>query len=197
MSWTTDTAYKNVRPNEKVSVDWGIINQKAIAGQNNVFALYLDLNTGVVFAYPAQSRGLARPSLLAYIQRYGPPETIVSDNAREFTGGEFAEICKKHSITQERSAPYNPNQNPVEHYMEIISSRTRSLLSISGLEPSTYWEVALEHAVNLQLRMAYQADALRLNLPMVSHQMLSTFESSVAKPWHIVRRTKEQSFNLK
>jgi hypothetical protein len=118
LSWTAGTDYKNVRPNEKVSVDWGIINKKAIAGQNNVFALYLDLNTGVVFAYPAQSRGLAGPSLLAYIQRYGPPETIVSDNAKEFTGGEFAEICKKQGITQERSAPYNPNQNPVEHRSE-------------------------------------------------------------------------------
>jgi hypothetical protein len=101
-----------------------------------------------------QSRSLAGPSLLAYIQRYGPPETIVSDNAKELTGGEFSEICKKQGITQERSAPYNPNQNTVEHYMEIISSRTRSLLSISGLDPETYWEMALEHAVNLQLRMA-------------------------------------------
>jgi hypothetical protein len=108
----------------------------------------------VVFAYPAQSRGLAGPSLLAYLQRYGPPETIVSDNAREFTGGEFAEICQKQGITQERSASYNPNQNPVEHHTEIISSRTRSLLSISGLDPATYWEMALEHAANLQIRMA-------------------------------------------
>jgi hypothetical protein len=144
-----------VRPNERVSVDWGIINKKAITGENNVFALYLDLNTGIIFAYPAQSRGLAGPSLLAYIQRYGPPETIISDNAKEFIGGEFAEICKRQGITQQRSAPYtsNPNQNPVEHYMEVISSRTRSLLSISGLDPSTYWEIALEQAVNLQIRM--------------------------------------------
>jgi hypothetical protein len=43
ISWTASTNYKNVRPNEKVSVGWGIINQKALAGQNNVFALYLDL----------------------------------------------------------------------------------------------------------------------------------------------------------
>jgi hypothetical protein len=43
-----------VRPNERVSVDWGIINKKkAVAGENNVFALYLALNTGIVFAYPA------------------------------------------------------------------------------------------------------------------------------------------------
>jgi hypothetical protein len=67
-----------VRPNERVSIDWGILDKKSIAGENNVFALYLDLNTGLVFAYPAQSRGLAGPSLLAYIQRYGPPEKIIS-----------------------------------------------------------------------------------------------------------------------
>lgn len=38
--------------------------------------------------------------------------------------------------------------------MEIVSSRMRLLLSISGLDPDTYWEMALEHAVNLQIRMA-------------------------------------------
>jgi hypothetical protein len=38
--------------------------------------------------------------------------------------------------------------------MEVVSSRTRSLLCISGLDPSNYWEMALEHAVNLQMRMA-------------------------------------------
>jgi len=53
----------------------------------------------------------------------------------------------RHHARKKRT--YNPNQNPVEHYMEIVSSRTRSLLSISGLDPETYWEMALEHAVNL------------------------------------------------
>jgi hypothetical protein len=38
--------------------------------------------------------------------------------------------------------------------MEVISSRTCSLLSISGLDPSTYCEIALEQAINLQIRMA-------------------------------------------
>ena len=38
--------------------------------------------------------------------------------------------------------------------MEIISSKTRSLLVISGLDPDEYWEIALEHATNLQIRTA-------------------------------------------
>ncbi len=113
-----------------MSVDWGIINKRAISGKNNVFALYLDMNTGLVFAYPASSRGLAGPSLLAYIQQYGAPTTIISDNAKEFKGGEFAEVCKTKEIRQKLSVPYNPNQNPVEHYMDIISSRTRSSTSV-------------------------------------------------------------------
>jgi hypothetical protein len=54
----------------------------------------------------------------------------------------------------EAQCPLNPNQNPVEHYMEIISSRTRSFLAISGLDSETYWEIALEHAINIQIRTA-------------------------------------------
>ncbi len=123
-------------------------------GDKTTSLLYTLTSTLAWYLHTQHRVEASQPPLLAYIQRYGPPETIVSDNAKEFIGGEFAEICKKQGITQERSAPYNPNQNPVEHYMEIVSSRTRSLLSISGLDPLTYWEMALEHAINLQIRMA-------------------------------------------
>jgi hypothetical protein len=43
LSWTPNTAEKKVRPNEEVSIDWGITNKQAIINQNNVFALFLDL----------------------------------------------------------------------------------------------------------------------------------------------------------
>ncbi len=69
ISWTAATAQKKIRPNEEVSVDWGIINKRAISGKTNVFALYLDMSTELVSASPAPSRGLAGPSLLAYIQQ--------------------------------------------------------------------------------------------------------------------------------
>jgi hypothetical protein len=59
LSWTAAAEKKSVRPNEIVAVDWGIINKTSISGKNNVFALYLDLNTGLVFTYPAPNRGLA------------------------------------------------------------------------------------------------------------------------------------------
>jgi transposase InsO family protein len=94
------------------------------------FALYLDNNTGLVFGYPAESTGQAGPSLLAYIQRYGIPKQVIHDNAQEFIHGEFSKICEDKGIAQHRSSPYNPNKNPTEHYMEIITSTMRPSVHI-------------------------------------------------------------------
>ncbi len=135
-------------------MDWGIVNKQYLKDKKNVFALYLDNNTGLVFAYPADSTGQAEPSLSAYIQRYGIPKIIVHDNAKEFLNGKFAQLCKDKSIQQICSPPYTPNQNPTEHYMEIITSTMRALLFVSGLDPTDFWEHALQHAVNLQIRTA-------------------------------------------
>ncbi len=142
LSWNPATQDKNVRSNELVSLDWGIINKQYVKDANNVFGLFLDNNTGTVFA------------CVAYIQRYGKPHTILTDNAKEFVHGEFAQICLDHSIKQTHSAPYNPNENPTEHYMEIITSTMRCLLFISGLDPVKFWEHALTHSVSIQNRTA-------------------------------------------
>jgi hypothetical protein len=81
LSWTPSTADKIVNPNDKISLDWGIINKRAKPNVKNVFALFLDTITGNVFIYAAESRGEAGPALQAYIQRYGKPNTIIHDNA--------------------------------------------------------------------------------------------------------------------
>jgi transposase InsO family protein len=133
-------------------MDWGIIHKQYLEDKKNFFAFYLGNNTGLVFGYPADSTGQAGSSLSAYIQRYGIPKIIVHDNAKEFIHGEFAQICEDKSIQQIRSPPFNPNQNPTEHYMDIITSTMRALLFVSGLDPVDFWVHALQHAVNLQIR---------------------------------------------
>jgi hypothetical protein len=119
-----------------------------------VFALFLDLNTGITFIFLAESRGQAGVALQAYIQRYGKPNEVVHDNATEFKQGDFAQICLNQQITQTPSPPYEPNKNPVELYMDIIISMGRSLLYVSGLNPDTFWDSALGHAVQIQNRTA-------------------------------------------
>jgi hypothetical protein len=154
LTWTPNTENKIVNSNETIALDWAIINKKALPKTNNVFAVYLDTNTGLVFTFPAQSRGEAGVSLLQYIQQYGTPKQVLHDNAKEFTEGEFAQICTARGITTKSTPPFDHNKNPTERYIEILTSMTRSLLTISGLEPKQYWEHALAHATCIQNRSA-------------------------------------------
>jgi hypothetical protein len=153
LSWTSSTEYKVVQPNLKVAVDWGIVNKRAIKGQYNVFVLFLDINTGFTFVYPAENRSQAGLALLAYIQNCGQTQIVIHDNAKEFISGQFHQTCLDKGIKQQPCAPYTPNQNPVEQYMNIIAGGARSLLYISGLPPAQQWHHALEHKVQLQNRI--------------------------------------------
>jgi hypothetical protein len=114
LSWLPGTDLKISTPNELVSVDWGIVNKKNIAKVNNIFAIYLDNYTGFVFVYPAESKGQAGPSFQAFIQRYGTPKTIIHDNAQEFIGGTFAQLCTEKSIQQQPPLPTITTKTPLK-----------------------------------------------------------------------------------
>jgi hypothetical protein len=90
LSWTPSTADERVNPNYSVSVDWEIINKKHKTGVNNIFALFLDTLTGLVFVFPAESRGQTGLALQTYIKNYGKLQIIIHDNASEFVDGKFA-----------------------------------------------------------------------------------------------------------
>jgi hypothetical protein len=48
LSWTPSTADKFVNLNRTISVDWGIVKKRNKTGLLNVFALFLDIHTGLV-----------------------------------------------------------------------------------------------------------------------------------------------------
>jgi hypothetical protein len=147
------TAQSNER-NKLVSVDWAIIHKENIPGEYNVFALFHDANIGLVHVEFQPSRGQAGEALEGYIQRWGIPHTIHHDNAQEFLHGKFATVCRENKINQTQSAPYSPNQNPAERYMEIIVSGARSLLYTSGLPVSIFWSHAVSHRAYIQNMLA-------------------------------------------
>jgi transposase InsO family protein len=140
--------------NKEVSVDWAIINKENLPGEYNVFAVFYDMHIGLVHVEFQASRGQADEALLGYTQRYGLPSTITHDNAREFTDGNFAKICKEKGIIQRMSAPYTPNQNPAEKYMDVLVSGARSLLYTAGLNAPQFWKHAVEHRTYLPNIMA-------------------------------------------
>ncbi len=121
LTWTPNTENKIVNSNETIALSWAIVNKKALPETNNVFAVYLDTNTGLVFTFPAQSRGKFGASLLQYIQQYDTPKQVLHDNAKEFTEGEFAQICTDRGITQKHTPPSDHNKNPTKRYVEILT----------------------------------------------------------------------------
>jgi hypothetical protein len=150
VSRTPATTVQINQRNKIVSVDWAIINKQNQPDVFNVFALFVDHNIGLVHVEFQLTRGQAGEALEGYIQQWGIPETIHHDNAQEFLYGKFASLCKTHSINQTQSAPFSPNQNPAEHYMELIVSGARSLLFTSRLPITIFWPHAITHRVILQ-----------------------------------------------
>jgi hypothetical protein len=73
LSWTPATKDKQTIPNQDISTDWDIISKTTQVGTNNVFALYLDLQTGWTAVYPCASRDQAGDTLAQYCQAHGAP----------------------------------------------------------------------------------------------------------------------------
>jgi hypothetical protein len=96
----------------KVSLDRGII-----------FALYLDINTGFTFAYPAENRNQATLSVLAYIKAYGKPQVIVHVNPNPDPNANS--IPNPIPNTHPNSYP-NPNPNP-KHNLSLTVTLTLTL----------------------------------------------------------------------
>ena len=182
---------------ECVAVDWAIVNKTAIPGEANVFAVFEDTNIGIVHVVCTTSRGLAGEALLNYIQQWGTPKTIHHDNAEEFLKGKFAEICTQKGIRQTQSAPYTPNQNPTEKYMDILVSGARSLLYTSGLQPAKFWTHAIQHRTLLQNFMALPGRCTPYELATGKQPNVATLRIFGCEAMAYVERDKRKKFSPK
>jgi hypothetical protein len=149
VSRTPATTAQNNERNKLVCVDWAIVHKENVPDDFNVFALFHDANIGLVHVEFQPTRGQAGEALEGYIQGWDIPHTIHHDNAQEFLHGKCASVCRENKINQIQSAPYSPNQNPAERYMEIIVSGARSLFTF-GLPVSIFWSHAVSHRVYIQ-----------------------------------------------
>ena len=70
------------------------------------------------------------------------PDTIISDNGREFTGEPFASLLRQYGVKQQFVSPYSPQSNG------LVERINRTLLNLlSGLCQPTSWEEMLCRAV--------------------------------------------------
>jgi hypothetical protein len=70
-----------------------------------------------------------------------------TDNAKEYTLGQFRDYCTSMGVTQYTSAPYQHTGNAIaERLWRTINNKTRAFLAMSKLDRK-YWPLAAAHAV--------------------------------------------------
>jgi len=62
--------------------------------------------------------------------QHGVPETIVSDNGKQFTSHDFRDFCKANTFSHVLSPPYHPQSNSLAEC--FIDTFKRSLLKLRG-----------------------------------------------------------------
>ena len=67
--------------------------------------------------------------------RFGMPNTIVSDNGRQFTSWEFEDFCNSNGIEHNRSPPYHPQSNGqaerfVDTFKRVLSKIRKGKVSL-------------------------------------------------------------------
>lgn len=114
--------------------------------------VFVDDFSRFTVTYPMKAKSEAESKLSKFIEQVGIPQKIRSDNGGEFLG-QFSQVCSKHNIRREFSAPYTPEQNGrAERSWGILIKIARSLLAEASL-PKQFWSLALLYATYLRNRL--------------------------------------------
>ncbi|XP_016844562.1 uncharacterized protein K02A2.6-like [Nasonia vitripennis] len=70
----------------------------------------------------ADSRAMIRQVKEKIFLRHGCPNTLVSDNGRQFVSREFEEFLKENGANHRKTPPYSPQCNPVERTNRVVKT---------------------------------------------------------------------------
>lgn len=135
------------KPGELIHIDiCGPMSTPSIGG-SNVMAVFVDDYSGMVFVKPLKSKADILSSAQDVIAKASASghkvKRIRTDNAKEFKSKDFAQIARKHNITQEFSTEYCPEQNGrVERQNRTIVEMARTLLAAAELPLSLWGEAS-------------------------------------------------------
>jgi len=168
-------------PNHKVHVDYcGRLRVHGLSGET-CFGVICDPATLLTYVQPAKSETEAGELLDTYIQKYGQPRRIRSDQHGAFTGNtKFSKICREKGIIQEFTLPYSSQQNgSAERAIGIIMEKGRSLLHQRNV-PRCFWPQAVLTAAYIYNRTPKEKRGNKI--PIESY---STGESIHPDKWRV------------
>lgn len=106
------------RPWQKVASDIFTLNQENYIILADYYSNFFEVNL-----LKTMTSNTVIKILRENFARYGIPEVLVTDNARQYTSQEFKEFAKKFSFSHKTSSPYHPEGNgKAENAVKIAKS---------------------------------------------------------------------------
>jgi hypothetical protein len=84
-------------------------------------------------------------TLNLFLGRYGIPESMISDGAKSYTGGQYFNKAKQEGIFCKFTDPYSPWQNQAESEIREVK-RLASKWRVKSQIPQRLWDHAIELA---------------------------------------------------
>ena len=114
---------------------------------------YVDSYSDYTVVYAHQTKDVTSRNFENYCERFGPPETIITDQGGEFMSHEFKEIIKEERIEHYVAETGESNQNAkAERAWGTLGNLIRSNMKSSRL-PYQMWPYAAQHSCYVHNRM--------------------------------------------
>ena len=100
--------------------------------------------------YFLKTRDDAIEKVRQFFADIGMPVTLVCDGAGKFNSNQVNQLCIKHGVRLELSAPHTPENGKVGRYWGTITPIVRCLIEQSGLD-KTYWPYAINMSSDIKI----------------------------------------------
>jgi len=114
--------------------------------------------------FPLKKESDVHESLDLFLTRYGIPETLVSDGAKAYTGGQFMKKAREAGISCKLTDPYNPWQNRAETEIREVK-RLAGRWMVRTASPRRLWDHCIELASLVRSHMALDIYKLQGEVP--------------------------------
>ena len=89
--------------------------------------------------FPLKKKGDSHLTLNRLFRDVGFPTTMIPDNAKELTMGDFKKICEKAQVTLHPIEAYKPNQNAAEDCIRELRRMFRRIMIARNI-PAVFWD---------------------------------------------------------
>lgn len=114
--------------------------------------------------FPMKKESDVHESLDLFLSRYGIPESLISDGAKAYTGGQFKSKAKEAGVFCKLTDPYSPWQNRAESEIREVK-RLSARWMVRTASPRRLWDHSLELASLIRSHTALNMYKLQGEVP--------------------------------